>query len=61
MKTNSASLFGSPEKVPQTLADFKVWMLLKYPKTKFRFDISKETYEVLKNNQIKIERENDDK
>lgn len=61
MNTASASLFGSPEKVPQTLADFKVWMLNKYPKRKFAFDISKETYEILKNNQMKIEERARDK
>lgn len=61
MKTNGASLFGSPEKVPQTLADFKVWMLTQYPNRKFAFDISRETYEILKNNQMKIEENKSDK
>lgn len=55
MDSRRNTLFGSPEKVPQTLADFKAWMIYKYPGRKFRLDISKETYEILKNNQMAIE------
>jgi len=48
-------LFGSTNKVPQTLADFKVWLIYRYPKTKFRLDISQETYKILRDNQMRIE------
>lgn len=48
-------LFGSANKVPQTLADFKVWLLYKYPRTKFKLDISQENYRILRDNQIKME------
>lgn len=55
MDSRRNTLFGSADKVPKTLADFKAWIINKYPSTKFRLDISKETYEILKNNQIMIE------
>jgi hypothetical protein len=54
-------LFGSVDKVPETIADFKAWLICEYPNTKFRLDITKENYEILRNNQIKIEEGSGDK
>jgi hypothetical protein len=61
MEIKRAPLFGSVDKVPKTIADFKAWLIYKYPKTKFNLDITKEDYEILRNNQIKIEEASSDK
>jgi hypothetical protein len=54
-------LFGSADKVPKTLADFKIWLLYRYPEQRFFLDISQETYTILRDNQIKLEERANDK
>lgn len=39
--------------IPDTLADYKAWLVNKYPTRKWVLDISQETYRLLKENQLK--------
>lgn len=60
MGPRRASQFGSVDAVPKTLADYKLWLINKFPRTKIHLDIKKEVFELLRDNQIKNERLNSD-
>lgn len=46
--------------VPRTLADYKAWLLSKYPNRKFSLDITPQTYQILRDNEIRKENDKAD-
>jgi predicted DNA-binding protein (UPF0278 family) len=49
------------EEIPPTLADYKAWLIKKYPKRKWMLDIRPDVYRILVENQRKkLERDNNE-